>query len=171
MSGRHSLVLFPVFGLPAPCDQKMRFRPLRVQNRIGVACGAGREFLKGVSPGPDHRTRTVHTGMAARWGAPVVHAHAARGAGEAQVWVRWPHHAAWGGLMGAPMSPDGRRVLPWPEIPARWCTRVHAPWRGGERRRGPMQPEPEYPLLDLSSPHTLTGPGENSEPQLVSIKI
>ena len=38
--------------------------------------------------------------------------------------------------MGAPMSPDGRRVLPWPEMRARWCTPVHAPWRGGEWRRG-----------------------------------
>ena len=58
------------------------------------------------------------------------------GCWEAQVWVQWPHHAAWGGPMGASMSPDGRRVLPWPAMPARWCTRVHAPWRGGERRRG-----------------------------------
>ena len=39
----------------------------------------------GASPGPNHRIRTVHTGMAARWGAPVVHAHAARGAGETQL--------------------------------------------------------------------------------------
>ena len=38
--------------------------------------------------------------------------------------------------MGAPMSPDGRRVLPWPAMPARWCTRVHAPWRGGGAAEG-----------------------------------
>ena len=136
LSGRHSPQFFPAFGLPPPCDQKIRFRPWAGRNRIRVACGAGRELPIGVRPGPDHRTRTVHTGMPARWGAPVVHAHAASRARETRVWVRWPHHAAWGGLMGAPMSPDGRRVLPWPAMPARWCTRVHAPWRGGERRRG-----------------------------------
>ena len=92
LSGRHSPQFFPAFGLPPPCDQKIRFRPRAGRNRIRVACGAGRELPTGVRPGPDHRTRTVHTGMPARWGAPVVHAHAASRARETRVWVRWPHH-------------------------------------------------------------------------------
>ena len=146
MSGRHSLVLFPVFGLPAPCDQKMRFRPLRVQNHIGVACGAGREFLKGVSPGPDHRTRTVHTGMAARWGAPVVHAHAARG--------------CWGGPSLGPVAPPRCLGRPYgcPNEP-RW--RARASLAGNARamvrlgfHRGPLSPSfpPHLSLPHLSIP-------------------
>ena len=136
---------------------EIRFQPRAGRNRIGVACGAGREVLRGVSPGPDHRTRTAHTGMAARWSAPVAHAHAAWGAGVTRVWFGWPHRAAWGGPMGAQLSPDGRRVRPWPVMPARWCTGVHATpvteWHGGEgeRRRGRGHPELEYQLPNLGS--------------------